>query len=88
MFEWVKNEKLRTFLYRVWNVVKYPTLAVLGGVAVIIIKDMIVANTVTIVANWQYWDTIAIEALKILALVLGIGVSAGGEKLVRDSKAN
>jgi len=86
MFEWIKDDKARAFAYRTWNTIKVPLVAVLGVVVVTVILDVIEAGTVSIIASWTYWDSIVVVALKALAGILGIGVAAGGDKLVRMSK--
>lgn len=80
------DKKTKAFLYRVWNTVKYPLGSVLLGISIKVIEDIVDANTISVLASWGYWDSIVVLALQLIAGILGIGVTAGADKVLRLKK--
>jgi len=78
--------ELKAFLLRVWNTVKYPLVSIFLGVLGKIIGDVSEVQTLSILTNWTYWDSIAVTLLQLVGAVLGVGTMSGADKVLRMKK--
>lgn len=75
------QEQKVTFLWRVWNTIKLPLLAIAGVVFGKVLADIAFSETVMVVASWHYWDGVLVEVAKYVSFTLGVGTLAGYEKI-------
>lgn len=80
------KRELKTFLFRVWNTIKYPLLSIFLGVFGKIVVDVQNANTLKVLLDLGYWDQIGVVILVLVGGVLGVGGMAGADKVMREKK--